>query len=245
MEEPRLARREAVPDALIEQVLVGGDLAQLTPAQRARYYLETCRSLRLNPLTRPFEYLNIGGKLTLYARKDATDQLRRLHGISVEIVDREQVGDLYVVRARATAPDGRVDEATGAVSIAGLKGEQLGNAVMRAETKSKRRVTLSIVGLGWTDESELDGLPRARVVSSVVAEGEGAEAVVVEALPAPRPGADEPQRRAVEAMYRACARAGVSPPPLPEGAGRGEIDAWLQASRAELRARGQQRPDAA
>src|SRR5437867_2538881 len=139
MEQPRLARREPASDALIEQVLIAGDLAQLTPAQRASYYLETCRSLNLNPLTRPFEYLNINGRLTLYARKDATDQLRRLHGISVEIVDREQTECLYVVRARATTPDGRVDEATGAVPIAGLKGEALGNAVMRCETKAKRR----------------------------------------------------------------------------------------------------------
>src|SRR5262245_34261111 len=153
MEQPPLARREPVSDALVEQVLVAGDLAQLTPAQRASYYLETRRRLGLDPLTRPFEHLSINGTLTLYARKDATDQLRRLHGISVEIVDREQSDDLYVVRARATTPEGRVDEATGAVSITGLKGEALGNAIMRAETKSKRRVTLSIVGLGWTDES--------------------------------------------------------------------------------------------
>src|SRR5262245_609028 len=245
MEQPPLARREPVSDALVEQVLVAGDLAQLTPAQRASYYLETCRSLGLNPLTRPFEYLSINGTPTLYARKDATDQLRRLHGISVEIVDREQSDDLYVVRARATTPEGRVDEATGAVSITGLKGEALGNAIMRAETKSKRRVTLSIVGLGWTDESELDGLPRARVVPSAVAEGEAAAPTRLEALPAPRLPASEPRRRAVEAMLRACARAGLSPPALADGAGRAEIDAWLQACRSELRARGQPRHDAA
>jgi hypothetical protein len=243
MTSPQLASRD-LADRLA-QIVTHGDLAQLTPEERVAYYVQTCRSLNLNPLTRPFEYLNINGKLTLYARKDATDQLRRLHGISVEIVDREQTEGLYVVRARATTPDGRVDEATGAVPIAGLKGEQLGNAVMRSETKAKRRVTLSIVGLGWIDESELDGLPRARVVPSAVAEVEAAEALVIDALPAPRLGADEPQRRAVEAMYRACARAGVSLPPLPEGAGRGEIDAWLQAGRAELRTRGPRRPDAA
>jgi hypothetical protein len=245
MDEQRLARRDAVSDSLIEQVLVAGDLAQLSPAQRASYYGEVCRSLGLNPFTRPFEYLNINGKLTLYARKDATDQLRRLHGISVEIVGREQSEELYVVRARATTREGRVDEATGAVSIAGLKGEQLSNSIMRAETKAKRRVTLSIVGLGWIDESELDGLPRARIVPSTTAEGESAPPLDLEPLPAPRPSAPEPQRRAIEAMQRACARAGLTPPPLAEGAGRAEIDAWLQAGRAELRARGQPRPDAA
>jgi ribosomal protein S13 len=35
---------------------------------------------------------------------------------------------------------------------------------MKAETKAKRRVTLSIVGLGWTDESEVDSIPGAQAV---------------------------------------------------------------------------------
>src|SRR5919198_5725453 len=123
MTEGRIAAREEPSQAdLMEQVLTAGDLSRLGPEQRASYYAKVCQSLGLNPYTRPFEYLNIQGKLTLYARKDATDQLRRLHGISTEIVDRQQTEDLYVVRARATTPDGRVDEATGAVSIAGLKG---------------------------------------------------------------------------------------------------------------------------
>jgi hypothetical protein len=245
MDEQRLARHDAVSDRLVEQVLVAGDLAQLSPAQRASYYAEVCRSLGLNPYTRPFEYLSINGKLTLYARKDATDQLRRLHGISVEIVAREQSDELYVVRARATTPDGRVDEATGAVSIAGLKGDALGNGVMRAETKAKRRVTLSIVGLGWLDESELDGVPRSRVVPSTLAEAAPAPSPPVDALPAPRPSAPEPQRRAVEAMQRACTRAGLSPPPLPEAADRAGVEAWLRSCRERLRARVQPRPDAA
>jgi hypothetical protein len=148
--------------ATIEQVVVGGDLARLTPEQRVSYYQAVCSSLNLNPLTRPFEYIRLNDKLTLYAKREATDQLRRLHGISVEIVAREQQGDLYVVTARATTPDGRTDEATGAVSVAGLSGVNLANALMKAESKSKRRVTLSICGLGWLDESEVDAVPVAR-----------------------------------------------------------------------------------
>jgi hypothetical protein len=35
----------------------------------------------------------------------------------------------------------------------------LANALMRAETKAKRRVTLSIAGLGWLDETEFDIVP--------------------------------------------------------------------------------------
>jgi hypothetical protein len=140
----------------IERVVALGDLSKLSPEQRARYYFEVCASLKLNPLTRPFEYLSLNQKLVLYARKDATDQLRNLHRISLEIVSRETTNDLYVVTAKARSPDGRTDEEIGAVSIAGLEGDALANAFMKASTKAKRRVTLSICGLGLLDETELE-----------------------------------------------------------------------------------------
>jgi hypothetical protein len=53
-------------------------------------------------------------------------------------------------------PNGRQDESIGAVNIAGLKGENRANAMMKAETKAKRRVTLSICGLGLLDETEVE-----------------------------------------------------------------------------------------
>jgi hypothetical protein len=34
---------------------------------------------------------------------------------------------------------------------------------MKAETKAKRRVTLSLAGLGWLDETELETIPQVRV----------------------------------------------------------------------------------
>jgi len=154
---------QTAPDATaIEQVLVGGDLSKLTTDQRVSFYNSVCSSLGLNPLTRPFDYINLNGKLTLYAKRDATDQLRNKRAVSIGIVDRQQTGDLYIVRAMATLPDGRGDESLGAVSTAGLKGEALANAIMKAETKAKRRVTLSICGLGWLDETEVDSIPDAR-----------------------------------------------------------------------------------
>jgi hypothetical protein len=65
---------------------------------------------------------------------------------------------MYVVTARATTPDGRTDESIGAVPILNLKGENLANALMKGETKAKRRVTLAICGLAMLDESELEGV---------------------------------------------------------------------------------------
>jgi hypothetical protein len=146
----------------IERVIAAGDLSRLSPDERSRYYVETCNSLHLNPLTQPFQYITLNSRLTLYATRAATDQLRALHHVSIQIVSSEVIGDLYVVRARATLPDGRTDEEIGAVAIKGLQGEALANAWMKANTKAKRRVTLAIVGLGWLDESELDGVADAR-----------------------------------------------------------------------------------
>jgi hypothetical protein len=150
------------PGQIIESVIIKGDLAKLSPEERTRYYSEVCRSVGLNPMTQPFQYINLSGKLTLYARKDATDQLRQIHGVSLTIVSREQVGDVYVVTARATTASERSDESIGAVSIGTLKGDALANALMKAETKAKRRVTLSICGLGLLDETEIETIPGAQ-----------------------------------------------------------------------------------
>lgn len=144
---------------IIESVITKGDLSRLTPIEKTQYYNEVCRSVGLNPFTRPFEYISLSGKLTLYARREATDQLRRINGISLEVVSRDVTGDILTVHVRAKDKNGRTDEDYGAVSIKGLAGEALANANMKAVTKGKRRVTLSISGLGFMDESEIEDIP--------------------------------------------------------------------------------------
>lgn len=149
---------------MMEKVLINGDLSILNPQDRVLYYKAVCDSVGLNPFTKPFDYIQLNGKLTLYAKRDCTDQLRKMHGISIVIASRDKIGDLFVVSAKATSKDGRTDESIGAVNVANLKGEALGNAMMKAETKAKRRVTLSIAGLGWLDETEVDTIPEANIV---------------------------------------------------------------------------------
>ena len=146
----------AIPVAQeIESVLIGGDLSKLTPEQRVNYYKAVCDSVGLNPLTRPFDYITLNGKLTLYAKKDATDQLRKRDGVSITKLEREVMNDICLVTAYAQTVT-RSDASTGAVSIKGLSGDALANAMMKAETKAKRRVTLSICGLGLLDETEVE-----------------------------------------------------------------------------------------
>jgi hypothetical protein len=152
---------------IIESVVIGGDLARLTPEQRVSYYHAVCKSLGINPLTRPFDYLSLNGKLTLYAKKDATDQLRKLHEVSIDDVDIRETDTQFVVKVKGHDKTGRSDVEVGVVNKSDMRGDAA-NAQMKAVTKGKRRLTLSLVGLGWLDETEVETIPDARPV--VVAE---------------------------------------------------------------------------
>lgn len=151
---------------IMESVIAKGDLARLSPEERSSYYMQVCRSIGLNPLTRPFEYITLQGKMTLYTRRDAADQLRKLNGISIEIVSKSVDEGILTVHVRAKDKTGRTDEDYGVVSVAGLKGDVAANAFLKAVTKAKRRVTLSISGLGWLDETEIETIADAHPVTS-------------------------------------------------------------------------------
>lgn len=147
---------------IMENVLIRGDIAKLTIQERGQYYYQLCESLGLNSLTQPFEYIQLNGKLKLYAKKDCTDQLRFVHGVSVTELLESERDSVFIVKAKVVNSKGRTDVSTGAVNIKGLSGEALANALMKAETKAKRRATLSICGLGMLDELEVDDIPAAQ-----------------------------------------------------------------------------------
>lgn len=164
----------------MESVLIEGDLQKLSSEQRVIYYKKICESLGLNYLTKPFAYIRLNGKLTLYALKDCSEQLRKRDGVSIHSMTNELIGDVYVVKAFGRTKDGKDDVATGAVPITGLKGEALANAYMKAETKAKRRLTLSLCGLGMSDEEEISSIPTAQKVEVNHETGEIIEATVTE-----------------------------------------------------------------
>ena len=156
----------------LENVLISGDLSKLSSSDRMDYYQAVCNSLGLNPLTKPFDYIQLNGRLQLYALKAATDQLRAKHQVSIVITNKEMVDNIYVVTAMAPMPDGQTDTDDGAVSVSGLQGEAHANALMKTVTKAKRRVTLSILGLGMLDESEAETIPGARTQAVNIDTGE-------------------------------------------------------------------------
>ena len=148
---------------LIERIVTKGDISALSPSDKVDYYRQICERLGLDPLTQPFQFLTLSGRQVLYATKSCTEQLRVINGISVTALDHSSVNGVYVVTCKVQNAKGRIDCATGAVAIEGLKGDALANAVMKAETKAKRRATLSIAGLGVLDESEIETIPGAIV----------------------------------------------------------------------------------
>jgi len=158
--------------------LLQGDISGLSVDEKVKYYGQLCLSLGLNPATKPFQIIVFkDNKESLYALKDATDQLRKIHGVSVVESLQELKEEICIVRIRVQDSSGKFDVATGVVplvepiyeykngkrvatdKVRKLNALELANAIMKAETKAKRRATLSICGLGMLDESELDTIP--------------------------------------------------------------------------------------
>ncbi len=206
-----LAHTTPVSAAVMEQVVIGGDLAKLSPKERVSYYRRVCESVGLNPFTRPFQYIKLNGKLTLYATKDCTEQLRAQRGISITglVATFDKETGVYMVVATAIDRDSRTDSATGAVPLGDdVRGEARANAVMKAETKAKRRVTLPISGLGWLDESETGSIPGAQVVEiddglNALPAPNGNSVQAPPAPPSPAPPTPSPAPEAAQTLERA------------------------------------------
>ena len=183
-----------IDQSILERVLLTGDLSGLDPGQRVTYYMETCKSLGLNPLTKPFDYIVLNDKLTLYPGKTAAAQLRSVKGISftkleIDVIDGELMETLVYGQDSA----GRVDVDIGTVSIKGMNSVNYANARMKSVTKAKRRLTLSLAGLGMVDETELETIPNVQHVQIDHTTGEYIEGEAVDvAEVAPNPYDNRP-----------------------------------------------------
>lgn len=184
---------------LLEQVILGNDLARLTPGQKVEYVKGLCKTIGLNPITKPIQLIKFQGKEVPYFTKDASEQLRKINGVSIMKVDTQvHSGGLYVVTAYASDKSGRQDCSTAAIVIDNLRGDALANAMMKAETKAKRRVTLSICGLGFMDELETETLPKAQKID--IATIEEPKALVDEQFTLDRALAEIAKTKTMEAL---------------------------------------------
>lgn len=162
--------------SLLEELEVSDEMAQMlarmeaqksdpramTHEERAGYVATLCKALRLNPLTRPAQFINLSGKEVLYLTRTATDQLAAMHSLNRRTVDGPRVVDICgtkvgVCTVEVSLPNGRSETAT-----ATLPASDFVNLYMKLETKAKRRGTLSILGLGVLGEDEIETIPGAQ-----------------------------------------------------------------------------------
>jgi hypothetical protein len=92
---------------VLEQVMINNDLSKLSPDHRIAYYKSVCESMGLNPLTKPLDYIKLNGRVSLYALKACTDQLRKIHNISVTIKSREIINGVCEIIAQSKIHEGR------------------------------------------------------------------------------------------------------------------------------------------
>lgn len=162
-EVARVVDVEPVSKELIANIILNNDLKKLTPEQKLDYYYAFCSRLKMDPATRPFQLLEIKGKQTLYCDRSGAAQLNKLYNITHECVETKEFRDCYMVIMKASdAKHSTVS--VGVVSLKGLSGEDLANAIMKAETKAKRRSTLDLMGLGVLDISEIESIKDAKKV---------------------------------------------------------------------------------
>jgi hypothetical protein len=172
MSENNNQQLQTLDSNIIASLVINGDLAKLSPEQKVSYYRQFCERLGLDPISQPFKLLKLSGKETLYCDRGGASQLCRVHGVSHEIKNRETIQNCYIVTAQAIDMTGRHTESTGAVNIEGLKGEALCNAMMKAETKAKRRATLDLLGLGMLDETEVESMPQSETADFQITDKE-------------------------------------------------------------------------
>lgn len=151
---------------MLEHVLTTQDLGPLSAKDRVLYYQKVCESIGLNPYTKPFEFLKLEGGLKLYATRNCADQLRALHEVNIDELTMNEANGIFTVKVVASSR-GRKDQEVGTLAVENLKGHARANAVMKAVTKAKRRVTLSICGLGWLDETEVETIAGAEPLISL------------------------------------------------------------------------------
>lgn len=186
------------PD-IVSSLILQGDISQLNQTQRVEYITKLCDRVGVDPLTQPFKILKLQGKEVIYADKGCAQQLCKVYQISTEITRKEKIDDIYIVTTRAKMPDGRYTDEDGAVSVLNLKGDNLANALMKANTKSKRRAVLALCGLGIIDESEIETI-------------KGAEKVEEPTIKPPKIAVEAPKKAEEPKKAQVVAEAEIVPP---------------------------------
>src|SRR5271157_2231780 len=189
------------------------NLDGLTEAQKVQYLADFSEHLGLPPDLGALDLIwmdddNKSGlrKLVVYCRKGTADLLRGIHGIEIQSIEQLVVPGCVTFKATGKNSTGRQEIAIGSHDTEGLKGGRLASAVMTAQSRSLRRLTLQFVGGGLLDESEVSTQStNINRTESSLAQLAGSPTVLPppQVLPAAAPGKDITQPSFAE-LVEAC-----------------------------------------
>lgn len=178
-------------------------LDNLNEEEKHLYYQDACKHFGLPPELNLLEYLWLqdsehnGKHLVLYCRRGGTDIIRANKGICVDEIKETIADGVVIFTAKGHDSTGRTDVAVGSASIKGLYGSALSSAVMTAQTRATRRLTLQLVGGGLLDETEVQEHP-------VITKADAVPVQNIAALPTVQvtatPGKDITEKQTVDSI---------------------------------------------
>lgn len=151
------------------------NLNNFTEDEKQRYYLAACAHFNLPPDLNLlyFDWVDNGEggrNLVLATTKGATDIIRGRYGVTtIDLHMEERFGCVNFI---ATGQDakGRIERAVGSCSLDGLRGRAVEIAIMTAQTRATKRMTLQFVGGGLLDETEVQEPGPAKATPPAVKE---------------------------------------------------------------------------
>jgi hypothetical protein len=145
-----------VPEDRVEQALAWGDLSRLTKAELFEVKKRLAERMGVDLSLTPIDLIPTReGKLIPYINARGAAELRRRHGLEVVAIEvvKERIG-LVVLRCVLRGQDGRMDQAFGAAEWREDRPSDEARSWMVAETRAKRRATMSAVGIFLEGPSE-------------------------------------------------------------------------------------------
>ena len=130
----------------------------------------------------------------LYAKRGAAEIIRNQRHISVTSLTQIESLGTIIFTAIGSIPSGRQEIAVGSAYVEGHKADKKAHAVMTAQTRAVRRLTLQFVGGGILDETEVQTQTELMAQPAASAATLAGSPVVVSSIPtvapAPAPGKD-------------------------------------------------------
>lgn len=146
---------------MLDKYELVSDYSKLSAAEREEFIRSVCADLNIPVGLRliGFAWMNQpdgSRSMVPYAKRGATDRIRAKHSVSLYDLVRVEIDGCVAFKAYGQDGQGRKEVAIGAAPApSSTKGEAFASAVMTAETRAGRRLTLKFAGLGLLDESEI------------------------------------------------------------------------------------------